>query len=176
MNLKALPQKHLALALIIFACGSIYAWHLNNPLLAYDDKAFIETSIPVAEKNLLQYLRSYTVGHFYPVTALSYYTDYLMCGKQGTCFHLSNLILHTIHSCLFFILLSIFLKFSNTTSLIISLVFATHPALSEVVYWMAARGHAMALMFSFLTLFCFLTYREKTKNKEQGFVALKSAG
>lgn len=95
-----------------------------------------------------------------PVVTLSYFIDYALWKLNPFGFHLTNSLLHTLNSVLFFFLLAWFSTYRHALSpsshtkisFIGALIFSCHPALSEAVNAISYREDLLAGTF-FLSAF-----------------------
>ncbi len=95
-----------------------------------------------------------------PVVTLSYFVDYALWKLNPFGFHLTNSLLHTLNSVLFFFLLTWFSTYQHTLSssscekisFTGALIFSCHPALSEAVNAISYREDLLAGTF-FLSAF-----------------------
>jgi protein O-mannosyl-transferase len=95
-------------------------------------------------------------SQFYrPVQIVSYMIDILVAGGvHAWMFHLSNILLYGLMSCLLFGFLKLFFT-SPYFTLLVTLLFASHPLFVPIVSWIPARGDLLLSVFaliSFITL------------------------
>jgi tetratricopeptide (TPR) repeat protein len=101
-------------------------------------------------------------GDYIPVTILSYWADFQLWGLRATGYHLSNVLLHVIGSCLLFLLVKR-LTMRPVASMIVTLLFALHPMNSEAVTWIAERKSVMAMLWMLLSFHAFLNHDQRSK-------------
>jgi len=109
-------------------------------------------------------------GSFYrPMQTLSYMIDIQLSGVNATwMFHLSNILLLGLISCMIFLLLVKFL-IPPKLSLISTLIFCANPLFVSSIAWIPARGDLQLTLFSLLS---FLFFIEFMKNKKFIYLAL----
>lgn len=92
-------------------------------------------------------------GYYYrPITALSYYLDYNLFGQNTYLMHLENILIHAVNAVLLFLLASRLVPLAaRGLPLAAALVFATHPANTEAVSWIAGRTDPLAALFILLS-------------------------
>ncbi len=94
-------------------------------------------------------------GMYRPIQTLSFALDYRLWGLRPFGFHLSNVVIHAIVSCLVYTLCNT-VGISARFSLLAALIFAAHPANVEPVMWVSSRNAGLSLTFllaSFLLFF-----------------------
>lgn len=93
-----------------------------------------------------------TLGMYYrPMLSLSLMVDMVAGGGDRFCFHLSNILLHTICMLLLFRFL-VLLPLDRTFAFFATLIFAVHPANLHAVAWVPGRNDT--LLASFVLLSC----------------------
>lgn len=90
-------------------------------------------------------------GYYRPIISLSYMVDYALWGLKPWGFHLSNIIFHIICCVLVYFIGNSLFK-NHDTSLVASLLFASHPIHTESVTWISGRTDVVAGIF-FLSAF-----------------------
>ncbi len=90
-------------------------------------------------------------GYYRPIISLSYMVDYTLWGLKPWGFHLSNIIFHTI-CCVLVYFIGNSLFNNHCTSIVASLLFASHPIHTESVTWISGRTDVVAGIF-FLSAF-----------------------
>ncbi len=142
----------------------VYAQTFNFQFTALDDYDLIVKKFHLLSRieNLPDLFKSNfsmsESGVYYrPFVSLTFMLDTILGGKNAFLFHLSNLVYHIIGSFLFFILLNLFLK-NRIKSLLLSLVFAVHPSLSQAVVWIPGRNDSLLFIFLAITFLCFYKY------------------
>ncbi len=155
--------------IIIFACLVVYLKSLAFGLVYLDDISIIEYNRlfnelkPGIQEFLNAFSNNFLGGHYYrPVTSISFLFDISLGKDNPFYFHLSNFIIHTITSCLLFVLLQK-MKFEKLNALFIALLFAVHPVFINAVGWIAGRGDLLAGMFSVAGFIVFIKFLESEK-------------
>lgn len=78
--------------------------------------------------------------------------------------HLTNVLLHIVASCVVFVLLRR-LKIEYWTAALATLAFAVHPVHIEPVAWISAGADTLAAILYLLTFLCFLRWRDGEKRR-----------
>jgi hypothetical protein len=111
------------------------------------------------------------LGHWQPLTWLSYAFDYLLWGMSPTGWHAVNLLLHGCNAGLVFLLCRWFLKRNpdpvagagkcGTAAALAALFWSLHPLRVEAVAWLATRGYLLCTLFCLLTVLFYLRAVER---------------
>jgi tetratricopeptide (TPR) repeat protein len=150
----------LLLAVLIFG---VYAASINNEFV-WDDIQIIKEnpdirSLSNAGKLLLSEdtfpdIRSY---YYRPVTYLSFMMDYVLWKGSPKGFHVVNIALHLLFSCLLYLFVRDILG-SSRAALAASLVFGLHPAATETVNFLS--GGRNTLLCGVFLLAALLSHRK----------------
>jgi tetratricopeptide (TPR) repeat protein len=99
-------------------------------------------------------------GLYRPLTALSFYMDHRLYGKDPRGYHLTNVTLNGL-VCLLAFLFTLQLFGSKLTALVTALIFASIPLHTENVAWVAGRTDLMATLFMLASLQCYVWWRRR---------------
>jgi protein O-mannosyl-transferase len=150
----------------IIALGfALYAQTLFFGFVFLDDNAIILDSfhsISVLSNVFLVFGRNIlpAFGTFYrPVSIIPYILDAQIGGTGPIAYHLTNIILHLIASCLVYAFL-IKLRYKGITAFILALFFTLHPALASAVAWIPGRVDPLLTIFVLLAFIVFIEYLE----------------
>jgi tetratricopeptide (TPR) repeat protein len=111
---------------------------------------------------------TFHMGHYQPLSWVSFAIDFLVWGTNPVGYHLTNLLLHALNAVLFFflarLLLSAAVKYSNDESENIvcvsaglaALLFSVHPLRVESVAWATERRDVLSGFFFVLTLYAYM--------------------
>ncbi len=131
----------------------------------YDDHFFRSGSAKLTNLNSAVTESYLEEGVYYrPVVNLSFLIDYQIGGESPFIYHLTNLILHCLASCLIFTLLKK-LKLRTRASLCCALLFAVHPLSTNATVWIVGRTDMLAAIFFFTAFIFFINYIEKKKKQ-----------
>jgi tetratricopeptide (TPR) repeat protein len=154
------PYIILAVIPVIVFCNT-----LDNTFV-YDD------SVTIVNNNLIKNWKNfYTLFSFNyfmlsgelsyrPLVTLSYFIDYSLWGATPVGFHLTNLLLQTVNTVLFYIFLKRVTKV-NTLAFFSTLLFTTHPILTETVNSISYREDIITALFFLIAFILFLKINEK---------------
>src|SRR5262245_51984023 len=108
---------------------------------------------------------TFHLGHYQPLSWLTFSLDYLLWGMNAFGYHLTNILLHSANAVLFYFvtlrLLAIAAPISSAVVLNMAvgfsaLVFAIHPLRVESVAWATERRDVLSGFFLLLTVFTYL--------------------
>ena len=159
-----LPSDGAALGLIVLLAFVIYGNSLENPF-HYDDEHSIVDNLYIRDLSNIPafftspYMFSATQGGMYrPVLLISYGFNYYFGGYEVLGYHLVNLSIHMAGALLVYWLASLTLG-SRRIALFAGLIFAAHPANTEVVNYISSRSESLAGLFYLLAFCLFLRAR-----------------
>lgn len=128
-----------------------------------------------------------------PVVTFTYFLDYAIYGSRAWGYHLTNILLHAFNGLLLYIFLallieppvagnqgpvdrhfiglrSLSIRSSVNLPLIISLLFVTHPVLTEAVNAISFREDLLSYFFYMSTLILYVMIRSKSALKPRFFI------
>ncbi|XP_071942177.1 protein O-mannosyl-transferase TMTC1-like [Antedon mediterranea] len=91
-----------------------------------------------------------------PLCTLTFRLNYMFGGLDPFGYHLTNVVLHMIVSCLFTHCINELLFHDSKASFIAGLLFATHPIHTEAVAGVVGRADILACLFFLLTIFLYV--------------------
>ncbi|MCX6306183.1 MAG: glycosyltransferase family 39 protein [Bacteroidetes bacterium] len=163
VNRKITPQNGIRsffwkyrLMLLVLVPLTVYIKVVTLQFIGIDDANFIIKNKDY-NKDVSNICRVFERGVFQPAdkTAYDYYrplflvaliTEYQLFGEAPGGYHFTSLLLHILSV----ILLYLFFKKVNideTTSLILALLFAVHPAISHAVAWIPGQNDLLLMVF-----------------------------
>jgi len=108
---------------------------------------------------------THLMGHYIPVTWMSFGLDFTLWDMDPFGYHLTNLILHAVNASLFFLVARELLRrvgadnSSQWGALFAAMVFAVHPLRVESVAWITERRDVLSGVFWLLSLLAYLRRR-----------------
>jgi len=163
----------LSLCLILAIPAISFFPCLKNDFLNWDDPQYVTENKMITElswRNIETIFDSIYMGHYHPLTLLSYALEYRFFKLNPFAYHLTNLILHLMNGLLVFWLMMM-LKGGVLTSLAVSLLFGIHPLHVESVAWISERKDLLCSFFFLGSLVVYLTYL-KTRGMRFYFLSL----
>ncbi len=92
--------------------------------------------------------------YYRPLLTVSFILDAQIGGTSLVFYHITNIIFHTVASCLVLVFLTRF-GYEKLPSFLLSMIFAVHPVLSQGVVWIPGRNDTIMAVFilaSFISL------------------------
>lgn len=163
---SALPKKKSGLSLFLPLAGIllltfiVYFRSLKNGFTNYDDDVLILNNDLVrnlTSGNLYNIFFSFINGMYHPLVTLSWSIEYSLFGSGATHFHLINLFFHLLNVWLVYRFILLLTKKLNI-AVIVALVFAVQPMISESVYWLSERKDLLCTAFMLGGLIHYLKY------------------
>ncbi len=108
---------------------------------------------------------SAVMGHWIPVTWLTFGVDHALWGMNAFGYHLTNILLHAANAALFYLLALRLLRLGLATAsagairlgaIVTALFFALHPLRVESVAWVTERRDVLSALFYLLTVLAYL--------------------
>src|SRR3989440_5150298 len=161
-----LPERAIVLA-IVLAVVAVFAVGLRNEFVRWDDHTNFVDNPNFRGLGPLQLAWMFTttlMGHYIPLTWLTFGLDYVIWGMQPAGYHFTNLVLHAANAALFYWVsrrvLTAAVPAAGETALragaaVAALFFAVHPLRAESVAWATERRDVLS---GLLFLTCVLTY------------------
>jgi len=110
---------------------------------------------------------TFHMGHYQPLSWVTFALDYLLWGMEPFGYHLTNLLLHAINAVLFYFLAVRLLTLAHgravpgelavrVAAVFSSLIFAVHPLRVESVAWATQRRDLLSGLFLLAAVLCYL--------------------
>ena len=148
-----------ALACIVLLGALIYANTLHVPWYLDDYRVILENPSISRLQEALGNLFSASRGP----ADLTFAINYKFNGKSVTGYHLVNIAIHLITSCLVFLLLKRAIRSRPLLALGGALIFVAHPLQTQAVTYIVQRMTSLAGLFFFLALYLYVRAREATE-------------
>ena len=158
-------RKKLAVFLIVLCSFLGYCTSLFNGFV-YDDHMVLTGNRFI--KNIHNVPRLFTNDYFLvskertfrPFSPLILFLQYSVFGDNPAGYHAVNIVVHTLNGILLFLLL-LNLGYRDKTSLLASLVFCAHPAVSETVFCVSYMEDLWGMLFYLASFLFFIKYRKQ---------------
>src|SRR6059058_3365520 len=123
------------------------------------------------------------IGHYAPLTWMTFGLDYLLWGMNPVGYHLSNLLLHAANAAVFYLVARRILGLAlpvpaqrgnvglAASAAFAALLFAIHPLRVESVAWATERRDVLSGLFYLLTLLVYLRAGEQGERGRSGYWA-----
>jgi hypothetical protein len=162
--------------LIALATVAAFLPTLENDFLTWDDHANLVDN-PHYRGLDWSHLRwmwtAFHMGHYIPLTWMTFALDYLLWGMKPVGYHLSNLLLHAANAVVFYFIVRRLLRTAlpglsedrqaglTVAAAFAALLFALHPLRVESVAWATERRDVLSGLFYLLALLAYLRACER---------------
>jgi len=142
---------------------------LQNDWVNWDDDSYVlrnQIVQSLAVENISAMFTSpHQVGLYHPLTLFSLAVDYHFWETDAFGFHLTNLLLHLLNTCLVFVFFKK-INSSQTVAFFAALLFGIHPMHVESVAWISARKDVLYTFFFMLSIISYLYYSRKSEKRK----------
>ena len=160
--------------LILITVFLSFSPSLKCGLVNWDDDRYLSGTPAVQPISLTaakEASTSFFIGHYQPLTILSYALDHHFYKLNPLGYHLTNLILHLLNSLLVFYL--IYLLSGNIgVSFITAILFGIHPLHVESVAWVSERKDVLYSFFFLSSCIAYLYYRRREHSSKYYILSL----
>src|SRR5690348_5210923 len=166
------PQRYVTAGLAIVAgliTFVVFAPGLNGTFLNWDDDRSLLNNFAFRGLGVTQLVWSFTttlLGHYAPLTWLSFSLTYAVAGMAPWAYHAGNLALHSLNAILVYAVALLLLaaarpgagstSFRFVGAFASALLFSIHPLRAETVGWITDRGDVLCGTFYLLSVLAYL--------------------
>jgi len=123
---------------------------------------------------------TFYMGHYQPLSWLTFSLDYAAWGANPAGYHLTNLLLHALNAVLFFLVARFLLctalgladmqewRALDFTAALAALLFSIHPLRVESVAWATERRDVLSGVFFLVALYGYLRYQDSSAQERRG--------
>ena len=166
-EMKKVPNRHrdwLVVLLLVVATVSVYWQVRGHDFVNHDDNIYAYENKNVqagltGENVVWAFVRPH-IGHWHPMTWLSYMVDVELFGPNPGALHTTNLVLHTAGAVLLFLVLRR-MTGAIWKSAFVAALFALHPLHVEPVAWISSRKDVLSGVFLMLTVLSYARYVDR---------------
>jgi hypothetical protein len=162
----------LAFALIVVT-AAVFAPSLLNGFVDWDDEINITRNVWFrgwSAAHVHWMLTNTLMGHYIPVTWISFALDHAIWGMNPFGYHLANVVLHALNAALVFLIALRLLAYATVWPIearrlaagIATLFFAWHPLRAESVAWVTERRDVLSGFFFLLSVLGYLAAQERS--------------
>jgi tetratricopeptide (TPR) repeat protein len=173
----------LVLALVTFAVFSPALW---NQFVEWDDQVNLtqnEGYRGLGPKQLKYFFTTVLMGHYIPLTWLTFGLDYVLWGMNPMGYHLTSLIIYAANAVvLYFVALRLLGRAAaladvplRVGAVAATLFFTLHPLRAESVAWVTERRDVLSGLFFLLTILAYLMMCDATGGRRR-WLLVASAG
>jgi len=162
---KLLRHAAACVLLVVVTCA-VFAPACSYPLLhGWDDNEYVTNNAALLEpsvENVRYWFTHPCVGHYIPLTMLSYMADSALWGLNHVGCHAQSLAWHVlavlgVYSCFCALGVELWL------GLLLTLIFAVHPQRVESVVWVSERKDVFCGALFFWSLLCYIKFPRSVK-------------
>jgi len=162
------PARRIAPFAIAAIAVAVFAPALQYGFILWDDDRNFLNNPAYRGLGWAQVRFAFTsalMGHWIPVTWLSFGIDHALWGMNAFGYHLTNILLHAANAALVCLLALRLLRLGLTTAspraislgaVVAALFFAVHPLRVESVAWITERRDVLSALFYLLTVLAYL--------------------
>src|SRR5256712_5936822 len=169
----------LALALVTFA---VFSSALSNDFVEWDDQVNLtgnEQYRGLGPTQLKYFFTTVLLGHYIPLTWLTFGLDYVLWGMTPTGYHLTNLLLYAANAAVLYLVALRMLARATTLAGIplrlgavaATLFFTLHPLRAESVAWVTERRDVLSGLLFLLTILTYLKTCEASGRRRYWLLA-----
>ncbi len=158
-------ETFISICLVLIITFISFSPSLKNDFINWDDNQYVYENpiiMGLSWENLKTIFSKFHMGHYHPLTLLSYGLEYQFFQLNPSAYHTTNLILHLFNSLIVFWLI-IMLRGGILTSLVVALLFGIHPLHVESVAWISERKDVLYSFFFLGSMISYLSYRKTPK-------------
>ncbi|HEY7406989.1 MAG TPA: tetratricopeptide repeat protein [Gemmatimonadaceae bacterium] len=167
------PSTREAALFLVLAVVAVFGHAMYNDFVQWDDPINLvnNTSYRGLGWTQIQWMLTSTLmGHYIPVTWLTFGLDYVLWGMEPSGYHFTNVVLHCANVLLFFTLalrlLPRAVPWATTMEIrlgavVSALVFAIHPLRAESVAWATERRDVLSGLMLLACVLCYLSSIEQ---------------
>ena len=165
----------LAPALVALATIAVFSGALRNGFVNWDDNVNFLTNPHyrgLGWANLRWMFTTLLLGHYQPLTWLSFALDHLFWGMDPFGYHLTNILLHAANAALFYAVAYWLISRLSAppagrraipprlAAVLAALLFAVHPLRVESVAWATERKDVLSGFFYLAAVYAYLRWHE----------------
>ncbi len=147
---------------------------IDDAIFIIDNKAYNQDASNIAasfERGLFQPADKTQYDYYRPLFLVDMIVEYHLFGDKAMGYHITNLLFHILSVVLLFLFLRR-IKLGESTSLLLALLFAVHPAISHAVAWIPGRNDMMLMIFLLSGMIFTIRYAASAKWFDYGLQLL----
>src|SRR3989338_9083171 len=160
----------LSISFILIIAIAIYSNTLKNGFVHDDEFTIVNNTLI---KNFSNISKLFTKEYFStsgemsyrPVVTFTYFLDYAIYGIKPWGYHLTNLLLHAMNGVILYIFLTLLITHHSSLITLISLLFITHPVLTEAVNAISFREDLLCFLFFISALILYISLKARSSKQ-----------
>jgi protein O-mannosyl-transferase len=158
----------IAAAFFIYYRAIFFGYtYFDDNVLIIDNNYFLRNlnNISLAFSRDVFNLHSASAAFYRPLLTVSLMLDSFIAGTNPFIYHLTNILLHIVASCLAF---SLLIKFGvkRLQAFALTLIFSIHPANAQAIAWIPGRNDSLLAVFALLSFLTLIRYWEKGRLRD----------
>lgn len=156
LDLRAVQAIPVLIGLVT---ALIFLPALGNDFVLWDDDKLLLNNPAfrgLGPAQLRWMATAFFMGHYTPLTWVTYGLDYVLWGMNPVGYHLSNLVLHAANAIVFYFVARRLLAGSTLGATVAALLFAVHPLRVESVAWVTERRDVLSGLGYLLAILAYL--------------------
>lgn len=178
----ASPERVVAWAIVLVVVA-VFTIGLRNEFVQWDDQVNLVENLNFRglwPRNIAWMFTTTLMGHYIPLTWLSFGVDYVLWGMQPSGYHFTNLVLHTWNAVLMFWIARRLLARAMTDATpgqlmggaaVAALFFAVHPLRAESVAWATERRDVLSGALFLASVLLYLRAADRTDQRRRRLLA-----
>ena len=165
----------ISLVLILIIVFTAFYPSLKNGFVNWDDVSSVTANPIIQSFSLANIGKAFTtpvLGHYLPVTTISYLIEYRFFKLDPFPYHLTSLILHLLNCLLVFWLIYILSAGRIPVALLTAVLFGIHPLQVESVAWISERKNVLYAFFFLASIISYLYYLRKERAGQYYYFSL----
>src|SRR5437773_1956984 len=173
---ESIIDRLICPGVIFLATLVVFSPVIGNGFVSWDDDKTLLDNVHyrgLGWSRLEWMFTTFHLGHYQPLSWVTFALDYLVWGMNPLGYHLTNLLLHSVNAVLFYFLARRLLSLAYSLSAgseelalraaacFAALFFAIHPLRVESVAWATQRRDVLSGFFILCTILCYLRAVEK---------------
>jgi len=173
---ESIIDRLICPGVIFLATLVVFSPVIGNGFVSWDDDKTLLDNVHyrgLGWSRLEWMFTTFHLGHYQPLSWVTFALDYLVWGMNPLGYHLTNLLLHSVNAVLFYFLARRLLSLAYSLSAgseelalraaacFAALFFAIHPLRVESVAWATQRRDVLSGFFILCTILCYLRAAEK---------------
>lgn len=139
-----------------------FGWtYLDDNVLVINNARFLSSLSNVfqAFRQEVFHIAHCSAAYYRPILTVSFILDAQIGGGNPFIYHLTNVVIHLVASCLVYLFLNK-LGYKRPLAFFFSLIFTVHPILTQAVAWIPGRNDSLMAVFGLSAFIFFLDFLE----------------